>query len=128
MTLLRAISSQGVHGHVASNFPVAEDLVTPERVQNLKGIPIFLFSGSENMAWSPESTYQTYAHLRNTFGSEDYEREVVEGYGHLDCWMGTRAFIDVYPMVRRRVDRVCRGNDYEFEGGEMENWGKDKEV
>jgi hypothetical protein len=64
--------------------------VTPERVQKLKGIPIFLFSGSENMAWSPESTDLSYELLKNTFGGKNYEREVVEGYGHLDCWMGTR--------------------------------------
>jgi hypothetical protein len=90
MTLLHALSTMGARGHVAGNFPEAEDLVTPERIQRLKGIPIFLFSGSENMAWSPESTDLSSGLLRSTFGSENYEREVVEGYGHLDCWMGTR--------------------------------------
>lgn len=108
MTFLHAITQQGVSGHVATNLPVAEDLVTPERLQRLRGIPIFLFSGSNNMAWSPESTDLSYALLRNNFGSKGYERCVVEGYGHLDCWMGTNAYKDVYPMVRQRVDSVCR--------------------
>jgi hypothetical protein len=112
MTLLHAITQQGIRGHVATNFPEVEDLVTPERLQRLKGIPIFFFSGSENKAWSPESTDLSYGLLRHTFGKDDYERCVVEGYGHLDCWMSTRAHIDVYPLVRERVDLICRGKRY----------------
>lgn len=92
MTLLHALSTLGSRGHVATNFPEAEDLVTPERLQNLKGIPIFLFSGSENMAWSPESTDLSYGLLRSTFGASDYERSGggVWTFGLLDGDTGVR--------------------------------------
>lgn len=112
MTLLHAITQQGMCGHVATNFPVAEDLVTPQHLQRLYGIPIFLFSGAENMAWAPESTDLSYGLLRHTFGSRGYERCVIEDYGHLDCWVGTNSYRDVYPLVRQRVDLVCRGGAY----------------
>lgn len=78
------------------------------------------------MAWSPESTYLSYGLLRSTFGREDYEREVVEGYGHLDCWMGTKAYVNVYPMVRMRVDKVCRGEEYKYHEEVLTNGYKDK--
>lgn len=44
-----------------------------------------------------------------------YERVQIPKYGHLDCWMGRRAYRDVYPIVRQRVDRVCRGRGYRYD-------------
>jgi hypothetical protein len=126
MTLLRLLMHQFRNGHVANNFPLAHALTTPKNIERLRGIPFFLFSGSDNKVLSPESTEITYCKLRDTFGCDGgeesgrgrregfYERVVVEGYGHLDCWMGKNSFVDVYPMVRLRVDRICRGVGYVY--------------
>ncbi len=59
----------------------------------------------------------SYEILGDASGSRDYERVVVEGYGHLDVWMGQHAERDVFPMVRRRVDCVCRGSAGRFGRG-----------
>ena len=109
MTLERLLMSMGEHGHVTTNFPLAQKLTTPTNLRRLKGLPIFLFSGTDNHVLAPESTLTTYETLRDMFGGDDYERVVIDGYGHLDCWMGTRADRDVYPLIAERVERVCRG-------------------
>lgn len=60
---------------------------------------------------SPTSTVTSYEMLRDAFGVRNYERETVDGYGHLDCWMGTNAYRDVFPRVAERVERMCRGDE-----------------
>jgi hypothetical protein len=105
----------GYRGFVTTNGPLFTNLTTPTNVRRLKGIPIMLFSGSDNQVLTPEATDKTYSLLRDTFGPDgDYERHVVQGYGHLDCWMGRQAYVDVYPMVREQVDRVVRGEHYKY--------------
>lgn len=86
-----------------------------------------LFSGSDNHVLTPESTERTYDILRRQLGGGDgggdtYRRNVVQGYGHLDCWMGRKAYVDVFPMVRMEVDRVCRGEGYVYV---ERDWEKD---
>lgn len=46
----------------------------------------------------------SYEILRHGSGAQDYERMVVEGCGHLDCWMGTEACADVNPIGRKECD------------------------
>jgi len=181
----------GLRGHVTANAPLYTNLVNDENIRRLRGIPIFLFSGSENSVLNPESTNRTYEILRDKLGgrgggyegmghgpeffdrnrnrnwngsgseNEDwqegkvekgkvvgeegirmrgkekgnagrrrkglmYERVEVPGYGHLDCWMGRRAYMDVYPMVRERVDRVVRGRDYEYQEVDWETEAREK--
>ncbi|KLU92268.1 cholesterol oxidase [Magnaporthiopsis poae ATCC 64411] len=43
-----------------------------------------------------------------------YQRKEIPGYGHLDGFMGKNAWKDVYPMIRKEVDRVVRGESYQF--------------
>ncbi|EJT76957.1 cholesterol oxidase [Gaeumannomyces tritici R3-111a-1] len=43
-----------------------------------------------------------------------YQRKEIPGYGHLDSFMGKNAWKDVYPMIRKEVDRVVRGESYKF--------------
>jgi len=86
--------------------PSGENLVTDENLERLRGIPILLFSGKENVVWCAESTLTTYTVLREKFGEHGYERLQFEGRGHLDCWMSESA-VEVFEEVRRRVDEVC---------------------
>lgn len=83
-----------------------KNLVTPHNVARLRGIPMLIFSGSENVVYTPESTDKSYSILRDQLGPENYERHVFQGRGHLDCWMGPDAYKDVYPRVTRHIEKV----------------------
>ncbi|KAK4142292.1 cholesterol oxidase [Dichotomopilus funicola] len=114
MTQLNLLMKMGFDGHVMSNAPLYDPLDTPENVKRLRGIPIMMFVGRDNAVLSPEATERTYEILSDAFEDGDYSRRVVPGYGHLDGWMGRNAWKDVYPFVREEVDRVTRGESYEF--------------
>ncbi|CAJ2507065.1 Uu.00g082510.m01.CDS01 [Anthostomella pinea] len=94
--------------------PLFSDLTTNDNLRRLGGLPILFVSGRDNAVFSPEATLRSYETLCDQFGDKDYRRRVIPGYGHLDCWIGRNAWKDVYPVVRREVDRVCRGEDYVF--------------
>jgi hypothetical protein len=76
----------------------------------LRGIPILLFSGSENAVFEPECTDVSYSLLRSELDPDHYERVLFEGRGHHDCWIGPTAAEDgdVYSTVLAHVDAVCR--------------------
>lgn len=121
MTLMDLLVRMGRQGCVSGNAPTYDELTTPENIQRLRGIPFFLFSGLDSNVLSPIATERTYEILCDTFGVSagtgagiQYRRRVVPGYGHLDCWMGRNAWRDVFPFVRREVDRVIRGEGYIF--------------
>jgi hypothetical protein len=122
MTLLHLLMQMGVRGYVTGNAPLFKELTTPTNIANLEGIPIMLFSGSDNHVLDPQSTDKTYSILRQRFGDGLYERHIVPGYGHLDCWMGREAYIDVFPLIRAQVDKVTRGKGYVYKEPE---WKKD---
>jgi choline dehydrogenase-like flavoprotein len=122
MTLLHLLMQMGVRGYVTGNAPLFKELTTPTNVARLNGIPIMLFSGGDNHVLDPQSTDKTYSVLRDTFGDGLYERHIVPGYGHLDCWMGREAYIDVFPLIRQQVDKVTRGKGYVYKEPE---WKKD---
>jgi len=119
MTLLNSLMRMGAEGTTRANAPLFERLDTPDNIRRLRGIPILFFAGRDNKVLSPESTQRSYEILTDTFGTRfddgvQYRRRVVPDYGHLDCWMGRNAWKDVYPFVREEVDRVMRGEDYNF--------------
>lgn len=88
-----------------------------------------LFSGSDNKVLTPEATERTYSILRDTFGTKGYERKVIQGYGHLDCWMGREAYKDVFPEVREVVDLVTRGERYKYREPDWKaDWGNWKHL
>ncbi|KAG9229136.1 hypothetical protein BJ875DRAFT_388006 [Amylocarpus encephaloides] len=121
MTLLATLTQMGYRGFVTTNGPDYEDLTTDFNIAKLAGIPIMLFSGSDNQVLTPYATEKTYQILRDTFGWQGYERHVIQGYGHLDCWMGREAHKDVYPTVRETVDRVVRGEGYVYREVDWKN-------
>jgi hypothetical protein len=125
MTLLHTLMQQGYRGTVTCNGPLFTPLTAPSNLRHLKGIPILLFSGSDNKVLTPEATEKSYGILREMFGPEGYSREVVRGYGHLDCWMGRESYKDVFPMVRSEVDRVCRGEGWRWKEPDWKNDWRD---
>lgn len=95
--------------HVRSSMPEFVDLVAqPGNLERLRGLKIMFFSGGANVVFDPWSTGESYDLLRGKFGTGDYERVVVGGYGHLDSWMGKDCVRDVFPRVRGHVE-MCEG-------------------
>jgi hypothetical protein len=94
--------------HVRSNeeHDFTDFVVQKGSLERLQGFKIQFLSGGANVVFDPLSTLTTYEMLRRKFGVEHYERVVVEGYGHLDTWMGKDSWKEVYPKVRGHVE-VC---------------------
>jgi len=58
--------------------------------------------------FTPEATDMSYTTLRNEFLEGQYERDVFDGFGHLDCWMGERAADVIWPRVKQHMIKVGR--------------------
>ncbi|KAI9049250.1 hypothetical protein LZ554_007097 [Drepanopeziza brunnea f. sp. 'monogermtubi'] len=114
MTCLHLLMQMGRRGLVTTNAPLFGDMTTPAHLRRLARLPVMLFSGADNQVLSPEATERSYGLLRDAFGPANYTRHLIQGYGHLDCWMGREAYVDVFPRVRAEVDRVCRGEAYRY--------------
>jgi hypothetical protein len=91
--------------HSRGNKPLLTDLVVePGNLDRLQGLKIQFLSGGANVVFDPWSTSESYDMFREKFGAEGYQRVVVDGYGHLDTWMGKESWVDVYPMVGGHVE------------------------
>ncbi|POR32224.1 Glucose-methanol-choline oxidoreductase [Tolypocladium paradoxum] len=106
MRSLGWLMNSGRLGHVTTNDP-STNLVTPENIARLKGIPMLFLSGTGNMVFTAENTDTSYTTLCNAHGRQWYERELFAGKGHLDAWMGATAYQDVYPRVKRHVENIA---------------------
>ncbi|KAL4772074.1 hypothetical protein BDW60DRAFT_222698 [Aspergillus nidulans var. acristatus] len=103
---LEHITRMGCAGSCLNNN--IEPLLTRKSLQNIRGVPILLMSGSKNQVFNPESTLRDYELLRRAFGEHMYRRFLVEGYGHLDTIVGRHADKDVYWKVEGHIDWCLR--------------------
>lgn len=106
MTSLEHLMYMGTHGYVTDNHNTS--LVTKSNLDRLEGVPILFLSGTENVVYSPESTDISFTTLASHFQQESYERKVLQGYGHLDCWMSEAAVEDVYPAVLHHIETYSK--------------------
>ena len=105
MRSLKHLMSMGTKGKVLTSQG-DDNLVTDENLERLRGIPIYLFSGTDNSVYDPVTTMTSYSYLRDRFGVDNYSRDVIPDYGHLDCWMGKEAYKDVFPKVRDHIEGI----------------------
>jgi cholesterol oxidase len=100
MRAFEQLALMGRKGHLVS-FDGA-DVYLP----NLKrlAIPIAFIHGERNECFLPESTEITYDLLRKTNGANLYTRNVIPGYGHIDCIFGKNAAKDVYPLMLNHLE------------------------
>lgn len=101
MNSLRWLTKTGAIEKVTDNDD--RNLVTPENIARLAGIPILFISGTGNMVFTAENTDTSFTTLCNAHGRQLYERELFTDKGHLDAWMGATSYLDVYPRVERHV-------------------------
>jgi cholesterol oxidase len=66
--------------------------------------PILLLAGDQNRIFLPETSARTLAWLRAANPPELYERVVIEGYAHLDGFIGRDAARDVYPTMLAHLE------------------------
>lgn len=70
-------------------------------------LPILFISGEDNECYLPQSTKITYDRLCQQFGTDQYARQVIPGYGHIDCIFGARASQDVFPYIVQHLDKTA---------------------
>ncbi|CAG8576391.1 6146_t:CDS:2, partial [Scutellospora calospora] len=68
--------------------------VTDENIKNNLNFPIFLFHGNDNVVYDVKGIRKTYEKLITINDATNYSIRHIPGYGHLDCWWGTKAHID----------------------------------
>jgi cholesterol oxidase len=68
-------------------------------------MPISMITGSRNRMFLPQGLAATHDMLRDANGPELYTRHVVEGYAHLDLWLGRDAERDVFPIALAELER-----------------------
>lgn len=74
-------------------------------------LPILFISGADNKCYLPESTRRTYDQLCQRFGSENYQREVINGYAHIDCIFGEHADSDIFHFIRNHLEKTMNKQD-----------------
>jgi hypothetical protein len=67
--------------------------------------PILFLAGARNREFLPVSTARTVRLLRQADDTDLYERQVIDGYGHMDCFIGRRAAVDVLPRIGDHLTR-----------------------
>ena len=70
-----------------------------EHPERIAGTRLLLLQGSQNYIFHPVGSLKTLRWLRDCNPGGDYQREVLQGYAHLDAIIGTRAAADVYPRI-----------------------------
>ena len=70
--------------------------------------PILFIHGAQNGCFAPSCTASSFEKLVARNGARLYERHVVPNYGHLDCLVGRKAAIDVFPRLLAHLERTVR--------------------
>ncbi len=87
----------------------ADDLVHLDRFK----VPITFVLGEHNHMFVPSGTERSFDLLCQANGGALYRREVIAGYGHLDCLVGATAAADVFPTFAGALGpsiRAARGS------------------
>lgn len=73
-------------------------------------VPLLLLQGTHNYIFRPKGSARTLRWLSASNGPDLYERFVVDGYAHLDSFIGRNAHVDVFPRVVEHLDRYVRAS------------------
>lgn len=89
-------------GHAVTHTGGMDYFDHPER---MAGTRLLLLQGMHNYIFHPVGTFRTWRWLRSQNPQGDYQRKELPGYAHLDAIVGSRAAIDVYPLIAEFLDR-----------------------
>ena len=82
----------------------ADDVLHLDRL----AVPITFVSGEHNHMFVPSGTERSFDLVCKANGPALYRREVIAGYGHLDCLVGTNAAADVFPTFAAALGPTIR--------------------
>jgi pimeloyl-ACP methyl ester carboxylesterase len=84
----------------------AYDILADEDRKHLDrlDLPLLLISGSENQMFVPEANERTYQLLHRALG-ENIQRELFQGFGHLDFYLSADAKQPIWGKLARFLDR-----------------------
>jgi choline dehydrogenase-like flavoprotein len=68
-------------------------------------MPISFITGEHNRMFLPRGLAASHDLLRAANGPELYTRRVIDGYAHLDLWLGRDAERDVFPIALAELER-----------------------
>jgi pimeloyl-ACP methyl ester carboxylesterase len=68
-------------------------------------IPLAFMTGEHNRMFVPRGLKRTHDMLVSAHGPDLYRRHVIEGYAHLDCWLGEQSDSDVFPIALAELER-----------------------
>jgi cholesterol oxidase len=68
-------------------------------------MPITFITGLHNRMFVPKGLRQSYEHLSEANGGDDYRHIVMSEYAHLDLWLGEDSAEDVFPIVLSELER-----------------------
>ena len=83
-------------GHAVTHTGGMDYFDHPER---MAGTRLLLLQGMHNYIFHPVGSFRTWRWLRSQNPHGDYQRKELPGYAHLDAIVGSRAAVDVYPLV-----------------------------
>ncbi len=89
-------------GHAVTHTGGMDYFDHPER---MAGTRLLLLQGMHNYIFHPIGTFRTWRWLRSQNPQGDYQRKELPGYAHLDAIVGSRAAIDVYPLIGKFLDQ-----------------------
>jgi cholesterol oxidase len=95
--------SNFVRAGVALDY-AGNDLYLPN-VKRLRDVRIALIQGRQNGMFMPKGTERTFKWLCDNNGPANYSRRVIDGYGHMDCFIGRSAAHDVFPVILQELER-----------------------
>jgi cholesterol oxidase len=92
--------------HDVARLARRDDILTDEDRRHLDRLrlPIQLISGADNRMMVPESTARTHQLLCEANGPSFYQRNVHDGFGHLDCFVGDGAADEIWPGLVGTLD------------------------
>lgn len=67
-------------------------------------MPIAFITGSRNRMFLPAGLAATHELLRRANGPDRYSHHVIDGYAHLDLWLGRDAVRDVFPTALAELE------------------------
>ena len=87
-------------GHAVDRYGGERYLPGIDRID----IPILFLAADENEEFFPSASALTMRRLRQRNDPSLYTREVLKGYGHMDCFIGERASEDVFPAIIKHLE------------------------
>ncbi len=68
-------------------------------------MPLAFMTGEHNRMFLPKGLRRTYEMVSAANGPDLYRSHVIEGYAHLDCWLGEHADRDVFPIALAELEK-----------------------